>query len=804
MLKRRICAYFLLMSMVSGCLAAFGGCKNKSQHSDSQVQSSVESNESSDSNNDSQESDSETESSESGSESGGDEGEEDKTLDNTVSRMSVQATSGEDFKVLQLTDLQIIDPSQQPAMPNVEVKSEYADRDACAFNQVRALVAETEPDYIVLTGDNVYGEFDHDGSNFMALVSLMESFQIPWSLVYGNHDGEMYPGKGMQWQSEYLLENTEYCKFAIGDTYYETEGYGNYVVDIMDGKDVRGSLMMMDTHGCRRELAQGIYENQIEWYEAAIREVSEDQYGEFDSATGKVVPSYAFFHIAMPQFDMAMNTLYGGVNGVGEVGENDKGDFGEALEPAAAFSDTYGFWNKIQELQSTKGIFVGHTHINNASILYNGVRLTYGTKTGIYDYHEGDMQGGKLLTINAQGEVSVKEVPYDISQDVPNIGGSTLPPNEGEVPENVIAVKAKELTETDWATCNALPMTALSEGTQGATGTVKMLATGTRLYFRMEVTDSTRFENDRPSFTITIGGKTQSARGKYCVSWLADWKKDFGDKVLYEEQYKNGVYTLTLGFDLAEYAVLGAHVAVEFTHSDAQTSSNDWADSTTAYPHAIGFTGLLYLGAYSEEDPVANLGEKPEQPPQPDTPVITPGPDNVDLKIVVKNLTSYPTEEDWENATAYAMLPNNGSIDGATGTVKLLTYDGKLFYRVEVEDATTDINCDGVYIWLGTDEKRFESRGNYDEWLSHIRNDLGSPILFEMSTTAASKNDYVAGKYTFTQAFDLEAAGLYAEGGQVRLILKHRDSRSPWEPWRDGDYDHTIYFSQTITFATEE
>ena len=59
MLKRRICAYFLLMSMLSGCLAGFGGCKdNASSDSNSQVQSSVENSENSSSNNESQESDS--------------------------------------------------------------------------------------------------------------------------------------------------------------------------------------------------------------------------------------------------------------------------------------------------------------------------------------------------------------------------------------------------------------------------------------------------------------------------------------------------------------------------------------------------------------------------------------------------------------------------------------------------------------------------------------------------------------------------------------------------------------------------
>lgn len=33
--------------------------------------------------------------------------------------------------------------------------------------------------------------------------------------------------------------------------------------------------------------------------------------------------------------------------------------------------------------------------------MYEGVRLTYGTKTGTYDYH--DQQGGTLITIGDDG-----------------------------------------------------------------------------------------------------------------------------------------------------------------------------------------------------------------------------------------------------------------------------------------------------------------------------------------------------------------------------------------------------------------
>ncbi|MBR2968486.1 MAG: metallophosphoesterase, partial [Clostridia bacterium] len=535
--------------------------------------------------------------------------------------MSVEAAADKDFKILQLSDIQIIDPDQQPAMPNVEVKNMYRDLDACAFDQVRWLVEKTQPDFIVLTGDNVYGEFDHDGSNFSALVALMESFKTPWTLVFGNHDGETYPGKGMAWQSNYLLENTEYCVFSVGNDYYETEGYGNFVVDIEDGNGIRCSLIMMDSHGCRREMNAGIYPNQIKWYEACVKEAAEIKHGEFNPDAGKVVPSYVFFHIPIEQFDKAMNEKYGGVNGIGSVSENDNGDFGKNRS-SASFVDKNGFFAKAKSLESTKGIFAAHSHLNNSSVLYQGIRLTYGTKTGIYDEHDTEMLGGKLLTVNGSGETTVKEVLYD-----------------GELP-----------------------------------------------------------------------------------------------------------------------------------------NEDDYADSETPGGSSGG-------------------GEAPVDP----TP--TPGPENTNLGIVVKDIAHSPTEADWAEATAYDMLPNTGNITGATGKVKILTSGGNIYYRMDVTDPSTDANADGIYIYLGNGEKTYEARGNYENWLAAIHNDFGSQTELFMRTTAKKPREYLSGVYSFVQGFDL--GGLIKEGASIRLVLKHRDSRSVWEPWRDGDYTHTIYFDQQITFGKQ-
>lgn len=67
--------------------------------------------------------------------------------------------SGDEFKILQLTDIQIIDPSQQPYEGRLTppTDKQWADRDINAFNLVRRLVKDTDPDWIILTGDNVYG-----------------------------------------------------------------------------------------------------------------------------------------------------------------------------------------------------------------------------------------------------------------------------------------------------------------------------------------------------------------------------------------------------------------------------------------------------------------------------------------------------------------------------------------------------------------------------------------------------------------------------------------------------------------------
>lgn len=66
-----------------------------------------------------------------------------------------------------------------------------------------------------------------------------------------------------------------------------------------------------------------------------------------------------------------------------------------------------GFFDLIKEKGSTKNVLCGHDHVNDYSILYQGVRLTYTLKVGAGCYWEPELNGGTVLTVDGSGSASV-------------------------------------------------------------------------------------------------------------------------------------------------------------------------------------------------------------------------------------------------------------------------------------------------------------------------------------------------------------------------------------------------------------
>ena len=138
---------------------------------------------------------------------------------------TVEKNSNQDFKILLLTDTQLwMNPK---------------DNKAC-YDQIRKLVAQTTPDLIATVGDNVSGVT----SRFLLKewIDVMDSFQIPWAPVFGNHDSEI-PMTTLNWQGDQLLKS-EYCLFQKGPS--NLYGCGNYAVNITEKGEPIYTLFLLD------------------------------------------------------------------------------------------------------------------------------------------------------------------------------------------------------------------------------------------------------------------------------------------------------------------------------------------------------------------------------------------------------------------------------------------------------------------------------------------------------------------------------------------------------------------------------
>lgn len=158
-------------------------------------------------------------------------------------------------KVLQITDVHILN---------------NAKKDQKAFRTITQMIEASRPDIIVVTGD-ITSE-DENMRAFRTFGEFMESFNIPWGFVYGNHDAETRRTHTKTQLSEYL-ESLEYCFFDRGPE--DVDGEGNYYYNVTDdsGKIIM-SLMMMDSNMYYRDPVTGqddgydcFHENQIAWYE---------------------------------------------------------------------------------------------------------------------------------------------------------------------------------------------------------------------------------------------------------------------------------------------------------------------------------------------------------------------------------------------------------------------------------------------------------------------------------------------------------------------------------------------------------
>ena len=293
-------------------------------------------------------------------------------FDTYESRITVDRERGElhmssdDARILQLSDVQTANLIEC----------------SIAYPTVKEVIRAANADLIVLTGDNI-----SDGSGQIVLdtfIRFMDSFELPWALVFGNHDRNS--DVPME-EISAALEKSEYCIFKTGAL---TDRYGNYSYKLMkDGEPVY-QLVFMDS------AKSGFTEEQVAWYENEVSTLTEE--------TGRVVPGFAFFHIPIPETDAALKAYASG----------DATGSGRQVEEADVHDRDVGFFDAVKRLGSTTALFYGHDHRNNAAVLYDDVLFCYALKTGITVYFESDSLGGNLITVHSDSTYELDRIFYEI------------------------------------------------------------------------------------------------------------------------------------------------------------------------------------------------------------------------------------------------------------------------------------------------------------------------------------------------------------------------------------------------------
>ena len=124
----------------------------------------------------------------------------------------------------------------------------------------------------------------------------METFDIPWAPIMGNHDVET--NLGADWQCE-QFEKSEYCLFKRGNV----SGNSNYTVGIAIGNSLIRVIHMLDSNGCCScddpsvVKIEGIYPDQLE--------LVANNTARIRSAQKRAVPAFAAFHIPVDCFKEA-------------------------------------------------------------------------------------------------------------------------------------------------------------------------------------------------------------------------------------------------------------------------------------------------------------------------------------------------------------------------------------------------------------------------------------------------------------------------------------------------------------------
>ncbi len=289
----------------------------------------------------------------------------------------------DDFKIIQLSDIHLANKDDQ-------------DRQfAFMRTAINKANAGGKADLIVTTGDLFTFA---DKVTAKRLFSFFDEFEIPWTVTWGNHDEQCY--FSIDWVTGYLNElsnsDSSYCIFKdIQDD--DVFGNANFAINLVEGGITHTQLVVFDSNRYNFGEYIGydyIKQSQIDWYKNLT---------DYSKQGGNYVTSLAFFHIPLPEFDDAWKKHEEDPIKYPLLFEN--GENGESCSCPLYNSGLF----KEMKTHGTKGIFVGHDHVCNWAMEYEGITLSYGVTSTDRIYANKDIMGCQTITVHDDNSFTINQ-----------------------------------------------------------------------------------------------------------------------------------------------------------------------------------------------------------------------------------------------------------------------------------------------------------------------------------------------------------------------------------------------------------
>ncbi len=274
------------------------------------------------------------------------------------------------FKIVQFTDVHYIHGNPKSAV---------------SLERINEVLDAEKPDLVLFTGDVIYGQPAEEGMR--TILNLAANRQIPFGVAFGNHDDE----QGLT--RTQLFDIIQTIPYNLTDSVAGVTGATNFILPLKssDGKKDAAVLYCMDSHSYSRIKGIGGYDyikfDQIRWYRENSAKYTKQN-------NGTPLPSLAFFHIALPEYNQAASDETAIL-------------VGTRKEKACAPQLNSGMFASMKEMGDILGVFVGHDHDDDYAVFWKGILLAYGRYTGGDTVYNNLSNGARVIEMT-EGEKSFK------------------------------------------------------------------------------------------------------------------------------------------------------------------------------------------------------------------------------------------------------------------------------------------------------------------------------------------------------------------------------------------------------------